>query len=175
VTVLAITNRGEADSPLSFYMELKERLTEMVTNVINQQGCQLVDFQLKGNNEQRKLVVLVDTEKGIGIDECAKISKQFAALIEAENLIENAYILEVSSPGIEVPFNDKHRYEKNLGRILKVTLLTGFEKHGKLTVVTNEGITIEGQGKPGKVKKEDKVVVISFDQIKESKVQVSFN
>lgn len=174
-SVLAITKRGEANSPLSFYMQLKEKLAELAAQIAKQNECQLVDFQLKGNNEQRKLVVLVDNEVGIGIDECAIISRQLADVIEAENWIENAYILEVSSPGIDVPLTQKWQYEKNLNRLLKVYLVSGTEKEGKLTVVTEQSITIEGQGKPGKVKKEDKVVVINFDQIKESKVQVSFN
>ncbi len=147
----------------------------MILAVASKCDCQLVDFQIKGSSEHRKLVILLDTESGISIEECAKVSRELAALIELENVIEGAYTLEVSSPGIEVPFNDKKKYEKNIGRMLKVTLLAGNEKIGKLTIVTNEGITIEGQGKPGKVKKEDKVVVINFDQIKESKVQVSFN
>jgi len=174
-TVLAITKRGEANSPLSFYMELKEKLAEMAAKITSENNCQLVDFQLKGNIQQYKLIVLVDTETGIGIDECAKISRQLADLIEGENLIENAYNLEVSSPGIDVPLIQKWQYEKNIGRLVKVFLTTGIEKEGKLTIVTDASITIEGQGKPGKVKKEDKVVVINFDQIKESKVQVSFN
>ena len=156
-------------------MQLKEKLAEMATKISVENNCQLVDFQLKGNEQQYKLIVLVDNEKGIEIDECAKISRQLADLIEAENLIENAYNLEVSSPGIEVPLTHKRQYERNIGRLLKVFLLPGAEKEGKLTVVTSESITIEGQGKPGKVKKEDKVVEIQFDQIKESIVQVSFN
>lgn len=174
-TVLAITKRGEANSPFSFYMQLKEKLAELATKIAEQNNCQLVDFQLKGNSEQRKLVVLVDNETGIGIDECAIISRQISDIIEADNLIENAYTLEVSSPGIDVPLTQKWQYEKNIGRLLKVYLLGDVEKEGKLTLVTNESITIEGQGKPGKVKKEDKLVIINFDQIKESKVQVSFN
>lgn len=156
-------------------MQLKEKLAEMATKISVENNCQLVDFQLKGNEQQYKLIVLVDNEKGIEIDECAKISRQLADLIETENLIENAYNLEVSSPGIEVPLTQKRQYEKNIGRLLKVFLLSGSEKEGKLTIVTNESITMEGQGKPGKVKKEDKVVEIQFDQIKESIVQVSFN
>ncbi len=156
-------------------MQLKEKLAELATKIAEQNNCQLVDFQLKGNSEQRKLVVLVDNETGIGIDECAIISRQISDIIEADNLIENAYTLEVSSPGIDVPLTQKWQYEKNIGRLLKVYLLGDVEKEGKLTLVTNESITIEGQGKPGKVKKEDKLVIINFDQIKESKVQVSFN
>ena len=156
-------------------MQLKEKLAEMAAKISFEYNCQLVDFQLKGNEQQYKLIVLVDNENGIEIDECAKISRQLADLIESENLIENAYNLEVSSPGIEVPLTQKKQYERNIGRLLKVFLLSGAEKEGKLTVVTSESITIEGQGKPGKVKKEDKVVEIQFDQIKESIVQVSFN
>jgi len=156
-------------------MHLKDQLAVLAQEVVEQNGCQLVSFQLKGNAQQQKLVLLVDTEPGITIDECGKISRQLDGLIEAQGLIAGAYILEVSSPGIDQPLKEAWQYKKNLGRKLAVKLLDGKEKEGKLTEVTETQIILEGIGKPGKIKKEDRVIHISFDQIKESKVQVSFN
>jgi len=156
-------------------MQLKEKLALLAKQAAEENSCQLVEFQLKGNQQQQKLVVLIDNEAGVSIEECAKVSHQLDDLIEAESLIPNAYTLEVSSPGIDIPLIEKWQYEKNLGRKLTVTLVTGIEKEGKLTEVTDTHIIIEGFGKPGKVKKEDKVIQISYDQIKQSKVQVSFN
>lgn len=173
--ILIITKLRGIKSPLLFYMQLKETLTLLAKQAALDNGCQLVEFQLKGNQQQQKLVILIDNEAGVSIEECAKVSHQLDDLIEAQSLIPNAYTLEVSSPGIDIPLTEKWQYEKNLGRKLTVTLLTGIEKEGKLTQVTENQIVLEGQGKPGKVKKEDKIIQISYDQIKQSKVQVSFN
>lgn len=167
--------RGEASSPLSFYMHLKEQLAALAEEVVGQNGCQLVSFQLKGNAQQQKIVLLVDNEPGITIDECGKISRQLDAQIEAQGFFSGAYVLEVSSPGLDQPFKEVWQYKKNLNRKLAVQLLDGRDKEGKLVEVTDTYIVLEGIGKPGKIKKEDKIVQISFDQIKESKVQVSFN
>lgn len=156
-------------------MHLKETLAEVAKEVVEKNGCQLVSFQLKGNAQQQKLLLLVDNEPGVTIDECATISRQLGNLIEERNLIADAYVLEVSSPGLDIPLTEIWQYRKNIGRKLKVALLSGAEKEGKLTEVTDAAIVLEAQGKPGKIKKEDKVMQISFDQIKESKVQVSFN
>jgi ribosome maturation factor RimP len=53
-----------------------------------------------------KLVVLVDGDKGIGIDDCVRaISRHVGFHLEEENVIETAYNLEVSSPGVDAPLN----------------------------------------------------------------------
>ena len=109
-------------------MQLKETLTLLAKQAALDNGCQLVEFQLKGNQQQQKLVILIDNEAGVSIEECAKVSHQLDDLIEAQSLIPNAYTLEVSSPGIDIPLTERWQYEKNLGRKLTVTLLTGIEK-----------------------------------------------
>ena len=156
-------------------MHLKETLAALAEEVISQNECQLVSFQLKGNVQQYKLVLLVDTEPGVTIEECAKISRQLNALIEERNLLTDAYTLEVSSPGIEAPLKEEWQYRKNIGRKLKIILLDGVEKEGMLKEVSSTHITVEGTGKPGKIKKEDKLMEITYQNIKESTVQVSFN
>ncbi len=156
-------------------MLLKEQLADLAQEVVRHHGCQLVSFQLKGNAQLQKILLLVDNEPGITIEECGKISRQLDALIEEKALMPNAYVLEVSSPGIDQPLKEVWQYHKNKGRILAVKLSDGREKLGKLTEVTEGHIILEGIGKPGKIKKEDKIIEIKFDQILESKVQVSFN
>jgi ribosome maturation factor RimP len=156
-------------------MHLKEKLEKLAHEVVVQNGCQLFSFQLKGNATLQKIVLLADSENGITIDECGKISRQFDGIIEAEGLIQEAYTLEVSSPGIEHPLVQEWQYQRNMGRILKVKLLDGKEKTGILKEMTEKYIVLEGVGKPGKIKKEDKIMTIDFEQIKESVVQVSFN
>ena len=156
-------------------MHLKEKLAELAQEIVGQNACQLVGFQMKGTTNQQKIILLVDNDQGITIDECGNISRQLDALIEAQGLIAGSYSLEVSSPGIDQPLKEAWQYKRNLDRILKVRLLDGKEKEGKLKEVTESHIVLEGIGKPGKIKKEDKVIQINFDQIKESIVQVSFN
>jgi ribosome maturation factor RimP len=66
-----------------------------------------------------KLIILLDGDNGIGIDECAQVSRHVGFHLEEENVIETAYNLEVSSPGIDTPFRCHH--QGNTPKMLAVT------------------------------------------------------
>src|ERR1700733_1851002 len=86
---------------------------------------------------------LVDGEKGIGIADCAQISRHVGFHLEEENVIEQAYNLEVSSPGIDAPLVLTRQYVKNVGRQLAIKMADGSKKEGKLTGMTEDAVIIE--------------------------------
>ncbi len=120
------------------------------------------------------LEILLDGDNGIAIEDCAQVSRHVGYHLEEENAIEKAYRLEVSSPGIDSPLVMNRQYEKNIGRNVQVKLQDGSKKEGNLLSVTEQAIGIEE-----KVKEKGKKAVliqteIPLDQIKETKVLISF-
>jgi ribosome maturation factor RimP len=95
--------------------------------------------------------------------------------LETNELLEEAYTLEVSSPGLDYPLTEKRQYLKNLERSLKVYLLTGTEVLGKLKEVNELGIKLGVTKKEKGKKSVEEEQLISFNEIKKSIVQVSFN
>jgi hypothetical protein len=82
-------------------MNIEKRVTELVEEKIaDMPNLFLVDVKMHSNG---KLIVLVDGDNGIGIADCAAISRHVGFHLEEENVIEEAYNLEVSSPGIDTP------------------------------------------------------------------------
>jgi len=73
----------------------------------------------------RQLVILVDGDQGIGIADCAAISRFVGFKLEEEETIPEAYNLEVSSPGIDSPLALPRQYTKNIGRDLSIKMLDG--------------------------------------------------
>lgn len=132
----------------------------------------LVDAKISDSKIRRKITVLIDTDSGIGIDECTKVSRELGAKLE--ELIEDAYILEVSSPGLDTPLKLKRQYSKNSGKKLKVITDLGIEYIGELKNVDESGIVILPEKKK-KDKTRPEEVRLAFDNIKEARVQVSFN
>lgn len=126
------------------------------------------------------LTILVDGDNGIAIQDCAAISRFVGFQLEEESAIEQAYHLEVSSPGIDTPLKFKRQYDKNVGRTLKINTLDGVTREGKLLEVAEDGILILEDVKPPKApgEKSKKVIsiesFISFEEIKEAKVIISF-
>ena len=92
----------------------------------------LVDVKMHGNG---KLMILVDGDNGVGIADCAAISRYVGFKLEEENVIETAYNLEVSSPGIDFPLSSQRQYNKNIGRDLAIKMADGAKREGKLSSV----------------------------------------
>jgi len=94
--------------------------------------------------------------------------------IEALELIDSAYRIEVSSPGVDFPLSSERQYRKNFGRELKVFLQDGKELKGKLIAVSESGIVLEAKMKEKGKKAVLQEVNVAFEDIKKSVVQVSF-
>ncbi|MCF1708145.1 ribosome maturation factor RimP [Tabrizicola sp. J26] len=82
---------------------IDRRLAEIVTPTIEDLGFELVRIRLMGG-KTRTLQIMADRpEGGIEVEDCAKISTAVSAILDVEDPIEDNYILEVSSPGIDRP------------------------------------------------------------------------
>jgi len=164
-------------SPLFFYqylgMNIEKRVSELVEEKIaDRDDLFLVEVKMHPNG---RLIILVDGDNGIGIQDCAAISRHVGWHLEEENIVDHAYQLEVSSPGIDMALKLHRQYQKNLGRNVAIKQPDGNKREGKLTAISDEGITIEEKIKQAKGKKAQLVEnFIPFDQITETKVLISF-
>lgn len=141
-------------------MITNEAIIELVEQHIQGTDIFLVEIAVKPGNVIR---IHVDRPDGISIDECVKISRHVNEMLDRD--VED-YSLEVSSPGLGTPFKVKQQYEKNAGQTIDVLLSDGSRIAGKVESVSDSGIVLQVKGK-------DKE--IEFEEIKVSKVTISFN
>lgn len=97
-------------------------LTSLLEPVIQSMGYELVGIEFQGSIQHGTLRVYIDHEKGIGVDDCATISHQISAILDVEEPIQQAYDLEVSSPGIDRPLFKARDYEQFSGRAAKIKM-----------------------------------------------------
>ncbi|MGZ3832291.1 MAG: ribosome assembly cofactor RimP [Mucilaginibacter sp.] len=153
-------------------MDIVKRVTELVEEKIaDRPDLFLVDVKMHSNG---KLIILVDGDKGIGIADCAAISRHVGFHLEEENVLEDAYNLEVLSPGLDAALVLTRQYVKNVGRNLAIKLADGSKKEGKLTGITEDAIMLEEINKQKGKKAETIESVIPMTQITETKVLISF-
>ncbi|MHA4893644.1 ribosome assembly cofactor RimP [Pedobacter sp. PWIIR3] len=153
-------------------MQIEKRVIELVEEKISDRPeLFLVEVKMLPNN---KLIIHVDGDEGINIQDCAAISRHVGFHLEEENTIEKAYNLEVSSPGVGEPLRLKRQYEKNIGREVGVKLAGGEQKEGELLSVSDEGIVIEAKVKEKGKKVQLVETSLSFSDITETKVLISF-
>lgn len=152
-------------------MEIKEKVIQILQNHLENDKYFIVDIKVSLSKVHSKVLILIDSDAGISIDECSTISRKIG--LELDELMPEKYTLEVSSPGVDVPLKTERMYRKNIGRNLKVVLKDGKELKGQFQGIENEQISIIEEKKR---KKGEEIVplVISLEEIKESKVIVSF-
>ncbi|RFZ81374.1 ribosome assembly cofactor RimP [Mucilaginibacter terrenus] len=153
-------------------MNIEKRVTELVEEKIaDKPNLFLVDVKMHSNG---KLMILVDGDNGIGIDDCVAISRHVGFHLEEENVIEAAYNLEVSSPGIDTPLTLERQYTKNIGRNLGIKMADGTKREGILKAAGSGTITIDETIKQKGKKAEVVESVIPTENISETKVLISF-
>ncbi len=153
-------------------MNIENRVIELVEEKIaDRPDLFIVDVQMHNSGI---LSILVDGDNGVAISDCVAISRHVGFHLEEENTIEQAYRLEVSSPGIDTPLKSIRQFRKNINRSLKVKLTDGNIREGKLLSADDSGITIQ---EIIKEKGKKAVTIESFIQItdiSETLVLVSF-
>lgn len=140
----------------------------------------IVDIELKRSNNST-LFVRVDTDQGISLAACSKISRSLGRKLDEMKEMDFPYRLEVSSPGVGFPLKLHRQYIQNVGRCLRVTRLDGEIQEGVLLEVDAKMVQLGPLPIKGKKKKNKKAKAapaehdtgpkqIAFSEIKESKV-----
>jgi len=97
-----------------------ERVRSVATRVTADRGFELVDVELKRAPGGQLVRLFVDKPGGIALDDLQPVSEEVAAILDAEDPIETAYTLEVSSPGLDRPLKTEADYRRFLGRLARL-------------------------------------------------------
>jgi len=99
-----------------------EKIQEFVESLLPSMGLELVEIQYRQEGEGWVLRLFLDSPDGVGLDECSKVSREVSFFLDVEDLIPNAFHLEVSSPGLERPLRDLKDFIRFLGKKARVKL-----------------------------------------------------
>lgn len=140
-----VTDEKKGGSPL------QERLSHLLEPVVEGCGLELVELQFRREAHGWVLRLIIDCEGGVSVDHCAEVSREVGLLLEVEDPIEQAYHLEVSSPGLDRPLKRERDFVRCIGKKAKVVLLEPldgqFSLIGIIVGVEQRGITLDaGQG-----------------------------
>jgi len=155
--------------------DLKHVILDLVEKHLPDEEHFIVEVKIDRVADKTKILILVDADQGMTIAACASLSRALSGELETNELLEEAYTLEVSSPGLDYPLTEKRQYLKHIGRTLKVFLLTGEEVSGKLKEVEEQGIKLVVTKKEKGKKSVEEEHSFAFNELKKSIVQVSFN
>jgi ribosome maturation factor RimP len=124
-------------------MDLSSKLKDWILEYIGEGPLLLVDFSFTPGAKRTLITILVDTLEGVTIDQCALMSRKLAHFIEENVLIEEAYNLEVSSPGLDFPLSQGWQFQKNTGRKVKVWMKNKDPENVEGTLVSHTDDAVE--------------------------------
>lgn len=116
------------DSSLQSWMPRVEKIAQ---EVALREGCWLYDIEFVGVGKGRTLRVFIDKDSGAGIEDCSNVSKGLNTILDAEDVIPGeAYLLEVSTPGLDRLLKKDWHFEKAVGKKIWVRTTEAFESFG---------------------------------------------
>jgi ribosome maturation factor RimP len=114
--------------------------------VVQGHGLTLVDAEWRGDRRRGILRVFVDKVGGVGINDCQRLSREIGDLLDAEGVIDHAYDLEVSSPGLDRQLRKDREFRWALGKPVRCWLAGGAEHFGRLAEVAPETLVLDRDG-----------------------------
>lgn len=127
-------------------MAKADQLSEIISPVVTSLGFLFWGLEYVSQGRNSIIRIFIDSDEGIGIEDCAKVSHQVSAIMDVEDPISGEYTLEVSSPGMDRLLFTLEQFKAHLNNIVELRLRMPFEGRrkfkGQLTGVEGDEIVI---------------------------------
>ena len=110
-----------------------EHLVALIEPIVEGLGYECVGIEYNPHPRHGMLRIYIDSENGILVDDCTKVSHQLSGMLDVEDPIQGEYQLEVSSPGEDRPFFKLSQFEKYIGGTVNISLFKPIDKRRKIT------------------------------------------
>lgn len=126
--------------------EMEESIEILIEPLVEEEDLYLVSVDIVRHGRRLVITVCLDCEGGIDVSKCAEMSEEISKYLDVEELIEERYNLEVTSPGLQRVLRKPREYRCFLGREVEVILRQPFEGRqkmiGKLVAADDDGLAV---------------------------------
>lgn len=151
-------------------MSLQDALTELLKPAVENAGFFLEQVLVTNPGNHRILTCVVDGPKPLNLDEVTVVSRLISELLDESELIDDAFTLEVTSPGVDRPLTQRRHWEKNVTRVISMSMNDGSSLTARLTELReNDATFVEN------IKGRMKTHIIVLADIKKANVEVEFS
>jgi len=130
-------------------------VAQLIEPTVQALGLELWGVEHGKQGKFSLLRIYIDSEEGITIDDCEKVSRQVSAILDVEDPIAGEYTLEVSSPGIDRPLFKIDQYQHYVGEVVNIRMrgpIDGRRKFkGAITEVADDLVVVEIDGESFKL------------------------
>ncbi len=131
---------------------MKEKLlSDLLKPVIEDMGFVFWGLEYMPQKNGALMRVYIDSPEGISVDHCADVSREISAVMDVEDPIKSAYVLEVSSPGMDRVLFNRHQFAMYIGKSVQVKLAQPVDGarnvKGIITEIAEQKITVSNEQK----------------------------
>jgi ribosome maturation factor RimP len=149
---------------------VNKRVETVALPVLEELGLELVEVQYRREQSGWVLRLIIDKqEDGVSLEDCAAVSREMSQLLDIEDFIEQAYNLEVSSPGLDRPLKSMADFQRFTGRKTKIKTIEPIAGErvfiGRIQQASGETIILEVGRKE---------VTIPFSQVAKARLEIEF-
>ena len=127
--------------------DYEQKTEKLLLPIIEANQFELVDVEYVKEGSNWYLRAYIDNEGGITVDDCEMVSRALSDLLDQKDFIEDAYILEVSSPGLGRPLKKEKDFSRSIGKEVEVHLFKSLNKKkeyiGLLQAFDKKNVTIQ--------------------------------
>lgn len=127
--------------------QYEERTESLIMPIVEEHNFELVDVEYVKEGGTWYLRAYIDKEGGITVDDCEIVSRALGELLDKEDFIDEAYILEVSSPGLGRPLKKEKDFARSIGEEVEVRTYRAINKNkefiGLLKAYDKDTVTIQ--------------------------------
>ena len=147
-------------------------IKDIIKSVVNSCDLELDNIEYITHGKRWILRIYIDREGGVTLDDCTKVSARLSLILDAEDAIPHAYLLEVSSPGLDRLLKRMEDFVKYKGRLIKINTKIPFNK---MTSFRGRIISAEMEAAKITIETEDNnKIEILFSDIAKARLEVEF-
>jgi ribosome maturation factor RimP len=112
--------------------QVRQQLEQIAEILVASEGMELVDLEYRREGRRWMLRLFIDKDGGVTLDDCASISRELGDLLDVKDIIPQAYVLEVSSPGLNRRLRKKEDFARFAGQKVRLQLFVPIDGRRKI-------------------------------------------
>jgi ribosome maturation factor RimP len=146
-----------------------QKVRAFAEELLPSMGLELFDVQFRREGHGWVLRLYIDREDGVSLDDCSMVSRELSDYLDVEDIIEQSYHLEVSSPGLERPLRNLDEFKRFRGRKARIKLR---ESVGGQRVFVGEISQVHDDQRIELILENNESLMFSYDQVRTARLSM---
>ena len=116
--------------------EYEQKAEAILTPIVESKGFELVDVEYVKEAGTWYLRGYIDKPGGITVNDCEDVSRAFSDILDEQDFIEDSYIMEISSPGLDRPLKKEKDFKRSLGEAVDIKLYRAIDRQKLVEIRT---------------------------------------